>query len=217
MKKKQTIYIQNDLQQKVLRAQMNPHFIFNVLGSIQSFMMLDESGKASDYLSRFASLIRSTLECSASESISLKLELEMLKNYVELEQMRMPEKFDYNIDIHNVEDAEFVFIPPMLVQPFVENAIKHGFGAIACKGKLSIEVFERKNSIEFVIADNGPGINGESKMGEGHRSMAMDIFNKRRSLIQHKLKREFGFKRENLNATKVGHTGLIVRLNIPVL
>lgn len=218
IRRKQTLLIQNDLQQKVLRSQMNPHFIFNVLGSIQSFMKQDETGKASAYLSRFASLIRFTLEHAASESISLDLEIAMLKNYIELEQMRMPDKFYYTIEMQDIEDPEFVLIPPMLIQPFIENAIKHGFRQIDYQGNLSIKITERAHVVEVEIADNGPGMRQHTQQSQAHHSMAMEIFNKRRKLIQQKLNRDFGFRVENRREIEgEGETGVIVSLKIPVL
>jgi tetratricopeptide (TPR) repeat protein len=209
--------METDLNHKVLRSQMNPHFIFNVLGSIQSFMISNEPGKASCYLSRFASLVRSNLEYSASESISLEHELEMLKNYIELEQMRMPGKFEYSIKIQNVNEPDFIQIPPMLIQPFIENAIKHGFQSINYKGELVLTVSDQVHWVEFVIEDNGIGLKEKPENESNHRSMAMNIFEQRRKLIQHKYKRNFTFEIINLSDNFPDNSGVCVKIRVPVL
>ena len=131
---------QNDLQQQVLRSQMNPHFIFNVLGSIQNFLLSNDNKKAALYLSRFAALTRATLEYSASQSISLTKEIEMLKNYMELEKMRNPEKFSYTVITDENLEADFIQIPPMMIQPFIENSLKHGFADINYPGILTLSI-----------------------------------------------------------------------------
>lgn len=208
---------ENDLQQKVLRSQMNPHFIFNVLGSIQNFMIRNESGKASGYLSRFASLVRSTLEYSASETISLELELDMLTNYIELEQMRIPDKFDYSIEMINIEEPDFIQIPPMLIQPFIENAIKHGFQDMEHKGLLRISVSDKDNWVEFIIEDNGVGLIENESSTKNHRSMAMDIFERRRMLIQDKYNRSFTFDIINKKDESSENSGVSIKIRIPIL
>ncbi len=116
----------SNLQRSALQAQMNPHFIFNCLNSIQNFIMQNEKLEAMDYLNRFAHLIRQNLDASTSSTILLSDELDMLKNYIELEQMRFNHAFDYAINIGDKLDIGSTFIPPLLIQPFVENAILHG-------------------------------------------------------------------------------------------
>jgi len=217
IRRKQSIYMQNDLQQKILRSQMNPHFLFNVLGSIQSFMIKNEPTKASGYLSQFASLVRATLEYSASESISLEHELEMLKNYIELEQMRIPDKFDYSIEIMNIEEPDFIQIPPMLIQPFVENAIKHGFQDVEYKGLLRISVSDNDNWVEFIIEDNGVGLVDNEPSVKTHRSMAMDIFEQRRTLIQHKYNSSFTFGIINKKDESPENSGVSIKIRMPIL
>lgn len=189
IRRKQSIYMQNDLQQKILRSQMNPHFLFNVLGSIQSFMIKNEPAKASGYLSQFASLVRATLEYSASESISLEHELEMLKNYIELEQMRMPEKFDYSIELHDIEEPDFIHIPPMLVQPFVENSVKHGFKDMSNDGKITIRITGLSEMLKIDIEDNGVGIHSHVDKTKNHTSRSGEIVSKRLQLLRRKYKR----------------------------
>jgi tetratricopeptide (TPR) repeat protein len=170
IRKKQAILKQNDLQQQVLRAQMNPHFIFNVLGSIQNFMLNNDTKKAAGYLANFASLTRSTLEYSASDTISLYEEVTMLRNYMELEKMRVPNKFNFEIEMDEAIESEFIRIPPMLIQPFIENAIKHGFRKLDKPGKLNLTISDKGDAVEFIIEDNGIGLTPDESSSENHQS-----------------------------------------------
>ncbi len=189
IRRKQALLVQNDLQQKVLRSQMNPHFIFNVLGSIQNFLLSNDNKKAAKYLSQFASLTRSTLEYSASDTISLTNEISMLKNYMELEKMRKPGKFDFEIIFDENLETDFIEIPPMMIQPFIENAIKHGFKEVESGGLLQVSFSEKEDLLHIEIKDNGLGINaGRQLKGSGHKSMAMQIFDERCKLFFKKTK-----------------------------
>ena len=217
IRKKQAVLLQNDLQQQVLRAQMNPHFIFNVLGSIQNFMMKNDLRKASDFLSQFASLTRATLNNSAAETISLADEIRMLRNYIELEKMRSQNKFDFSINYDDNLEADFIQIPPMLIQPFIENAIKHGFKKMEAGGFLKIQISDKTNWIEFVIEDNGDGIKEAAIKQKDHKSMAMEIFEKRRKLIQQKHKKDFGFELQNLHDVSPDQSGVRIRIDLPII
>jgi tetratricopeptide (TPR) repeat protein len=219
IKRKEARFVKTDLQQKILRAQMKPHFIFNVLGSIQYFMLHNEPSKASGYLSQLASLMRSTLEYSDSEVISLEKEVEMLKNFIELEQMRMPGKFNYTLQQFNIDDPEFIFIPPMLVQPFVENAIKHGFGNIGYTGELNVTITCIKEQwVEFIIEDNGVGFHQQSNSTTAkHASKAMKIFEQRRKFIQHMYGKTFTCKLINKNDIEPEKSGVRIEIRIPLI
>jgi len=217
IRRKQARLIQNDLQQQVLRSQMNPHFIFNVLGSIQNFMLRNDNREASRYLSQFASLTRATLQNSAAETISLADEIAMLKDYIELEKMRSPDLFEYTIDFEEGLEVDLIQIPPMLVQPFVENAIKHAFRTLDKKGSLELSITDKTDWIEFVVEDNGDGIQKEKVVQKDHQSMAIEIFEKRRRLIQHKYKKEFSYELLNLGESNEELSGVKVILTIPVL
>jgi LytS/YehU family sensor histidine kinase len=113
---------------------MNPHFLFNALGSIQNFMLKNETKRAAGYLNNFASLTRNILEHSAQEFVSVSEEIETLSSYIELEKMRLENKFEFEITYDKNLETDFINIPPMLIQPFVENAIKHGLNNIDYKG-----------------------------------------------------------------------------------
>lgn len=217
IRRKQARFKQNNLQQQVLRAQMNPHFIFNVLGSIQNFMMQNDMRKASVYLSQFASLTRATLNNSAAETISLADEINMLKNYIELEKMRKGDQFDYEIVFDEDLETDFIQIPPMLIQPFVENSIKHGFTNLDRAGFLRLQISDKTDWVEFIIEDNGNGIQQKNDMVKKHQSMAMAIFEKRRKLIQQKHKKDFNFEMVNLSDTNPDLSGVKIIINIPIL
>ena len=114
------------LEQKLLQMQLNPHFIFNSLQAIQDYIYSNNEKEASQYLSKFARLMRLTLENSRHENIVLKKEIEGLNNYLALQKLRMGSKLQYTIAVADDIDTGFTEIPPMLIQPFVENAVEHG-------------------------------------------------------------------------------------------
>jgi hypothetical protein len=214
-RRKQAAFKQSELQQKLLRSQMSPHFIFNVMGSIQSYLYKNEASKAADYLSRFAALSRSVLEFSSKESISLKEEIVMLQNYIELERARLKEPFDVEYIIDDEMETDFIEIPPMLLQPFVENAIKHGFQELNYPGKLVLRFEEKKDHIAVEILDNGKGLT-TNKQGQ-HKSKALEIFMQRKKGIEKRCKKELTFEFENLNALDKTKQGVRVFLQLPIL
>jgi len=214
-RRKQAAFKQSELQQKLLRSQMNPHFIFNVMGSIQSYLYKNEAAKAADYLSRFAALSRSVLEFSSKENISLKEEIVMLQNYIELERARMKHPFELEYIIDEDMETDFIEIPPMLLQPFVENAIKHGLQDLDYPGKLILRFDEKKDYIAVEIVDNGKGLT-TNKQGQ-HKSKALEIFMQRKKGIEHKSKKELTFEFENLNTLDKTKHGIRVFLHLPIL
>lgn len=147
-----------DSELKALKAQMNPHFIFNVLNSIQEFIVLNQKDLASEYLATFAELIRSYLYFSNKGKLSLEEEIETLKKYLELEQLRFSQNFDYKISLGSDIHPEAIEIPTMLIQPYVENAIKHGLFHKKghCELKLNFELLNAK-TLQCTIEDNGVG------------------------------------------------------------
>ncbi len=155
---KQQKFANNLLALKSLRSQMNPHFIFNALNSVNSFIATNDERTANKYLSDFSLLMRSVLENSEEDFIPLEKEIELLELYTKLEHFRFQDKFEYSISVdENVNIAEFQ-IPPMLLQPYIENAVWHGLRYKKEKGHLNISIKQKqKDSIEIVIADNGIG------------------------------------------------------------
>ena len=147
-----------DLEQKILRLQMNPHFIFNTISSIQNFLYdKSELGTALNYLSKFASLMRQTLENSREDFIPLSSELESLNNYLHLQQMRHNEKFDFSIRVEEGIDENKLMIPPLMAQPFVENAIEHGRIYQVEKGHVEVLFSKANNQLLLRVTDNGIG------------------------------------------------------------
>mgnify|MGYP001806106053 CR=1 FL=1 len=169
---------QNELEQKLLRSQMNPHFIFNSLGAIQSFMMKNDGRKAAFYLSSFSSLMRSILKNSREEWITLQEEKQTLENYLNLHQLRLGEKLSFSVSVASDLEPESLILPPMLIQPFVENALVHGIEPLAENGQITISFSQENEQLKITVEDNGKGIeNGEKR--ENHTSYALRIFEER--------------------------------------
>ncbi len=145
------------LEMKALRAQMNPHFLFNSLNSINTMILNDENEGASRYLSKFSKLVRLLLENSEQPTVSLKDEMDMLETYIQLESLRFNNKLEYQIMIEQTVDQDSTLIPSMVMQPFVENAIWHGLLHKDSKGLLSITIIEEDNKLLCSIIDNGVG------------------------------------------------------------
>ena len=149
---------QIELEQKILRSQMNPHFIFNALTAIQNKVMENNPLGTATYISRFSKLIRQNFNFTQKEFVTLEEDLDALKNYMATQQMRFENKFDYEFNIDENLNPNFINIPPMLLQPFAENAIEHGFKDISHKGKIEIIVTQQnKEQLRFKIIDNGKG------------------------------------------------------------
>ena len=145
-------------EMKALRAQMNPHFIFNSLNGIQKYILKNDQFAASQYLTKFSRLIRLILDHSNQNTILLSSELDLLKLYIEMESMRFDERFDYTITIDKNINAETVAIPSMLIQPYIENAIWHGLLHKEEKGMLTVSFsLDEKNDLKVMIEDNGVG------------------------------------------------------------
>lgn len=158
----------------MLSAQMNPHFIFNALNSIQFFLMENDAASAIHYLSEFSSLMRRTLENSARRYISISREIRFLEKYLRLEKERFQNRFDYKI-VNELEDPDYTFVPPMLLQPYVENAIVHGFKQIEYQGELTVKFQEKGESIVCTVKDNGIGRKAAAELRtiKAHHSVAM--------------------------------------------
>ena len=187
---KKTLTLQKELaeyEQKALHLQMNPHFVFNCLGSISSFIAQNGTDIAVKYLAKFAKLMRLTLEYSKESLIPIDKEIESLQNYLELEQLRFNNKFDFTIKKNiNIEDD--MALPPLLLQPFVENAIIHGLIPKEEKGKININFIIENESLICTIEDTGIGFDKSKALKESlisaHKSMALDITKKRLEMIE---------------------------------
>lgn len=187
---KQKISIEREirnLERSALQAQMNPHFIFNCLNSIQNFIMDNEKENAMEYLGKFAQLIRQSLHASTETKISLHREIQMIQNHLDLEKLRFKNKFDYQINVDTSLNPVEIDIPPLLIQPFVENAILHGMKEKQIDGWININFSrEDKNSIKVSIQDNGAG-HTENKITGSHKSLGSSI-TARRLALNNKIK-----------------------------
>ncbi len=180
----------NGLKLKALRAQMNPHFLFNALNSIQTFITSDESGIAAKYLAKFALLMRQSLEYSDVETISLEKEINFLENYLYINQkLRFQNKLNYTIKIHDDIEEDIMAIPTMIVQPYLENAIEHGLRAVT-EGQLILEYAPYDdNTILCVVQDNGVGrakaaeLRAANPMPNHHQSMGTSITEQRLDIL----------------------------------
>lgn len=173
-----------ELEGQALRAQMNPHFIFNSLNAVHDFIADNDKRSAHLYLSRFAKLIRRILDHSRRALVTFEEEVDTLVLYIQLEQMRFEGKFDYEMVIDNKLEMDTLKVPPMVIQPYVENAIRHGLmNRTDGKGLLSIRIFTEHNELVCVIEDNGVGRKASAevnlKHGTEHKSYAMKITNER--------------------------------------
>lgn len=179
-----------DVEMSALRAQMNPHFIFNSLNSIEYYIISNDPEKASDYLNRFSRLIRLTLQNSKTTIVRLKDDLEGLQLYIELESLRFDNLFDYEVQVQQGMDLEKTMIPPLLIQPYVENAIWHGLmQKKGEKGMLSISISKRKNNLICYVEDNGIGREAadrlKSKSAMKRKSYGMKITSDRLDALNH--------------------------------
>ena len=216
-KKKENLQRQEILKQQLLRSQMNPHFLFNALGSIQNFMLKNETKRAAGYLNNFASLTRNILEHSSQEFVSVTDEIETLRNYMELEKMRLDDNFEFEIKFDEELETDLINIPPMLIQPFVENAIKHGLKNIAYKGLLELKFEDKGTVLHIEISDNGIGIkNAELNKSKTHRSMSMNIFEQRRIVLAKRTKQAIGLEVIDLQTLNSRRTGTLVKIEIPI-
>jgi hypothetical protein len=177
----------SELEMAAMRAQMNPHFIFNCLNAINHFILNNDPDLASEYLTKFSRLIRLVLNSSANKFVPLIDELTTLSIYAELEQLRFRKHFDFVLHTDSDMDTELILIPPMLMQPFVENAIWHGLMHATNKGLLRIDITQQNKVLKCVIEDNGVGRlrsgEFESKSVSYKKSMGMDITRNRLKLL----------------------------------
>ncbi|HNP22497.1 MAG TPA: histidine kinase [Panacibacter sp.] len=178
----------SEIEMQALRAQMNPHFIFNSLNSINRFILQNNKAEASEYLTKFSKLVRLILQNSQFSMISLDSEIESLSLYLELEALRFNYYFAYKINIASDIDLESLKVPPLIIQPYVENAIWHGLMHKEEKGELTIDILSADAGIIFRITDNGIGRQKAaelaSKSATRHKSMGLRLTAQRISMLQ---------------------------------
>jgi hypothetical protein len=218
------IQLEKSLSKSVLtsiKAQMNPHFFYNALNTIQAFIFTNDKLSANNYLAKFSKLTRLILEMSEKESVLLSEEIESIKMYLDLEKMRFRSKFDYKIAFKNITSIDGIEMPPMLVQPLIENAVKHGLLNLQGAGKLEI-TFEAENDYLFIyVEDNGVGRKksaalNQSKLGT-HRSFATKANTERVNLLNNnRIERLYQLQIIDKYNENNEATGTIAKLTIPL-
>jgi hypothetical protein len=210
----------SQLEMTALRAQMNPHFVFNCLNSINRFIIINDNEAASVYLTKFAKLIRQVLDNSRGEKVLLATEIDTLKLYIDMESLRFIDKFEYSITVNtNLNPSSWV-IQPMLVQPYVENAIWHGLMHRKTKGKLQIEFARNGDSLAVGIQDNGIGREMAKKIKESQivtrKSHGMKVTAQRMALLSKKLNVTVEASVEDLYDDQYQPVGTRVHLTLPL-
>ena len=201
-----------DLKQRFYRAQINPHFLFNALGSVQGFFYdRTDPNKAAGFLSRLSKLMRQILENTFDNEVTLAEEVALMENYLEIQKVRMSDRFEYEISMD--EELGDIPIPSMITQPFLENAVEHGFKELGDrKGMLKIMVEETSGMVRISIIDNGTGM-VEHEPKSDHRSRAMEITRERLRLIERTKGKKATF--EVVDNKLKGGIGVTVTIDLP--
>jgi tetratricopeptide (TPR) repeat protein len=209
-----------DLEMQALRAQMNPHFIFNSLNSINRFILQNNKVQASEYLTKFSRLVRLILQNSQSALIPLESEIESLQLYLELEAVRFDHHFEFNIKVDDELETDIIKVPPLIIQPYAENAIWHGLMHKEENGHLEIELFQQDDVLCCKITDDGIGrkkaVELKSKSASTHKSMGMQITASRIEMLQQKKQLDAFIKLTDLILPDGTAGGTEVLLKIPV-
>lgn len=213
-KEKEDLLLQNKilmLEQQALQSMMNPHFIFNVMNSIQHYINTNDNSQANKVLTGFAKLIRKNLDINAKGYISLEEEIDYLNLYLRLEKYRFGNKLNYEFQIDERIDLEETTVPSMLIQPFVENAIWHGIMPLENGGNILIKAMENNDVLQIEIIDDGIGIdNAKKHKNTEHQSKGLGLINERINLINKINKKHLKFEiKQN------GKSGTIVSISIP--
>jgi len=201
---------ESELNQKLLRSQMNPHFIFNALGTIQNYIYNNRAEDAGKYLAKFAKLMRNILESSINEQIPIEQEIETVNNYLILQQIRSKNNFQFEVNVEGSMHDEH--IPPMLVQPFIENSIKHAFNTDDNDNKITVQYIFNEGEVSIIVEDNGIGINS-TRTGDvtGHKSYAIQLTCERLSLYNKQNKKSGSINISDLSETGGKGTRVVIR------
>ena len=200
---------------------MNPHFIFNSINSIQSLILANEIDKSLNYLNDFGRMIRRTLNYSEKETVTIKEEIEFLQEYIGLEKLRFKDKINVNLIIDEKLDVAYDRIPPMLIQPFAENAIKHGLLPKNAPGELNITFKAEGDKLKCIIEDDGVGrdFHLNSNKDLKHESKGIRLIHDRLQMLKQKaaVEKDFILTIEDLHDNNNRSTGTRVELLIPIL
>lgn len=197
-------------EQRLNRARINPHFFFNALASLQNVSLEEKSPKTTVFISRFAKIMRQSLESTYEELVSIESEIEFITHYLELQKLRFPNKFDFQFHVDDSLEINELQIPGMIIQPFVENAIEHGFKKIEYKGMITISFCDENDTITINILDNGVGKNFDTK-DKTHKSRAMQIVKDRLYLFNKQNKSNATYQIEDV----VDQDGFKISVSLP--
>ncbi len=200
------------LERSALQAQMNPHFIFNCLNSIQHFILKNEPDAAVLYLAKFAKLVRGSLNASVAGEVSLEEEVRMLDNYLALEQLRFKRVFDYKIEVDDCLDRQQTLLPPLIVQPFVENAVLHGMKSRQNNGQIMVTFWQEDKHLRIDVQDNGSGMAALENGGD-KTSLGRSITQRRLELLQTQNERQAISVRY---VVPEGGVGTLVSIRLPL-
>lgn len=214
-RRKNSKMIEASLQHKLSQSQMNPHFVSNAMGSIQNFLFSNNTKSAAEYLGKFALLNRTVLEHSMVDRIALDDEISMLKSYLEFEQLRLSNAFSFIIDIDENIGKEMIDIPPLFIQPFVENAVKHGVKDMEGDGIIKLIFKDNGDFLRVDIIDNGKSSPENRSKAKSHKSRSTEIVQKRLLLLKNKYKKMPNFM-INKNYTGI-ENGYHVIIHLPIL
>jgi tetratricopeptide (TPR) repeat protein len=204
-----------EMSQTLLRAQMNPHFVFNAMSVIQSYIYENDTVNSSKFLVNFSRLMRLILENSPKEFIPIETEIEILQKYLVTQKLRFEDRFEYSINCTEELQDENALIPPMITQPFIENAIEHGQLHTVAGGFIHVTFEKKGNMLEIRIEDNGIGRKGaeQNKKSKAHKSMAMNITSERIDNLNKKYRTEGRLDVEDYD--KALQTGTKVLILLP--
>ena len=209
------------LEQQLLRSQMNPHFIFNTLTAIQKYIHDKSSLIATDYLGRFGKLMRFILHSSHTEKIAFESELDFLENYIKLQALRFENAFDYELTLDPTIVPGDILIAPMMIQPFVENAIEHGLRTLNKKGLLIIRFKLMEEYLHVEVEDNGIGREKSGKLNllnkPGHKSKALEIVSQRLTYLNKTSHKNIKFEIVDLYSQSGKPSGTRVIINLPIV
>ncbi len=202
---------------QAVRGQVHPHFVFNALNSIQFLIHKPDTDKASQYLTIFSRLIRKSLQFTEMKRISVEEEIAFITDYVEIEQLRFPDPFKFSIEIGESPSLQDASLPPLITQPFIENAIKHAFTKDTKDGELTlrIDLDEKEEIILIEVQDNGKGIDENSN--KTHVSKGISITEKRLALLNSEIKESLlSLEIKNIKSDNHKTTGVIVKISLPL-
>ena len=215
--KERLIREMNQLKNTALRSQMNPHFIFNCLNSIQHSIFAGDTDAANNYISRLARLIRMTLHDSSRSFVSIEDEIDYLSSYLQLEKMRFKEKIGYEIEIDPTIDRSAVLIPPMLIQPYVENALHHGLAPrTEGQGRVAIRMDRQGDRLIVAVEDNGVGRAAAENQTTDHLSKGMSLTEGRLEILSRLYQRPFGVTIVDLKDDRDHPTGTRIIIDLPL-